>query len=118
LGLEGSDYYDQLDQCTKKNQTDVITINEEVDRIYTGVRNKLIINDTVFKRRIQISSTGNGTVVVWNPWIKKTEKITDLKNQAYKEFVCVEIGNIADDFINIPPGGEYVLSTTYQILRD
>ena len=56
--------------------------------------------------------------MVWNPWIKKTEKTPDLQNQAYKAFVCVETGNVADNFITVLPGHEHCLATTYQILRD
>lgn len=118
LGLEGGDYYDKLDQGTQKSQTGAVTITEEVDRIYTDVKNALIINDTAFNRRIQIASPGNETVVVWNPWAKTSKKIADLKSQDYKHFICVETGNIAFDLINVPPGGGHSLLTNFKILRD
>ena len=118
LGLEGADYYDKLDQGTQKNQDGVLIINEEIDRIYTGVKHSLWIKDPAFKRRIKINSPGNETVVVWNPWIKRSKKISDLKNQSYKHFVCVETGNIAFDLINIPPGTEYTLFTNFQAVVD
>lgn len=117
LGLEACDYYDKLDQGTQKPQTGAVTVAEEVDRIYTDVKNPIVINDPVYNRQIQISSPGNETVVVWNPWIKTSKKITDLKNQDYQHFVCVETGNIAFDLILIPPGEEHQLATHFSILK-
>ena len=118
LGLEGCDYFDKLDQGTQKSHTSAIVINEEVDRIYVDVKNPLVIDDLAFKRRIQIASPNSATGVVWNPWIKTSKKIADLKNRDYKHFICVETGNIAFDLINIPPGGEHSLLSNFKILRD
>jgi glucose-6-phosphate 1-epimerase len=118
LGLEGCDYFDKLEQGTEKFQEGTLIPSEEIDRIYTDVKNDLIINDPVFKRRIQISSPNNETVVVWNPWLKTSKKIADLKNKAYKRFICVETGNIAFDLIQVPPETEHRLHTTIKILQD
>jgi len=118
LGLEGCEYFDKLDQGTEKSQMGILIPTEEIDRIYIDVKNELIINDPILKRRIQISSPNNETVVVWNPWLKTSKEIADLKNTAYKHFICVETGNIAFDLINIPPDGEHSLLTTFKILQD
>jgi glucose-6-phosphate 1-epimerase len=118
LGLDGCEYFDKLDQGTQKPQIGAVVVKEEVDRIYTGVKNNLIIDDSAFNRRIEISSPGNETVVVWNPWIKATKKIADLKKQSYKRFICVETGNIAFDLIQVAPAEEYSLETHFKILRD
>ena len=118
LGLDGCEYFDKLDQGTQKTQIGAVVVKEEVDRIYTEVKNKLIIDDSAFNRRIEISSPGNETVVVWNPWIKSSKKIADLKAQAYKHFICVETGNIAFDLIQVAPAEEYSLVTHFKILRD
>lgn len=115
-GLEGGEYFDKLDQGTQKSQMRPLTISEEVDRIYTEVKDSVVINDPATQRKIQISSPGNETVVVWNPWIKGSEKITDLTHNDFKHFVCVETGNIAFDLISVPPEVEYTLYTNFKIL--
>lgn len=115
-GLEGRNYFDKLDQGTEKSQASTLTPSEEIDRIYTDVKNELIINDPVFKRKIQISSPNNETVVVWNPGQKTSRTIADLKNKAYKQFICVETGNIAFDLIHVPADGEHSFLTTFEIL--
>jgi glucose-6-phosphate 1-epimerase len=118
LGLAGCEYYDKLDQGTQKDQTGAVTVTEELDRIYTEVKNPIIINDTLLRRRIEIDSPGNETVVVWNPWQKTSKTMTDLKNKSYQHFICVETGNIAFDLVQVLPGEETSFETRFSILRD
>ncbi len=118
LGLENTRYFDKLDQGAQKTQTGGVTVSEEVDRIYTDVKKELIIDDPAFDRRIQISSTGNNTAVVWNPWMETTAKMADLENDDYQRFICVETGNVATDIVQIPPGSESSLQTKIQIIPD
>ena len=102
----------------KKNQTGAATVMEEVDRIYTGKQNELFIDDSAFNRRFRITSSSYKTVVVWNPWIKKSAKVPDLENDGYQHFICVETGNMFTDVIEIPLGNEYGLLTNFEIIRD
>jgi glucose-6-phosphate 1-epimerase len=118
LGLENCEYFDKLEQGAQKLQVGPVIVTEEVDRIYSDVKNTLVIVDAAFKRRIAISSTSTKTAVVWNPWIKSSKKMLDLGNSDYKHFICVEAGNIAFDLIQILPGEQYSLSATYTIIRD
>ena len=117
LGLEGTQYFDKLDEGVQKAQIGVVTVSEEVDRIYTDVKNELIIDDSAFDRRIRISSTGAKTAVVWNPWIETSATMTDLEDEDYQHFLCVEAGNVANDVVQIPPGSKYSLLTSFQIIR-
>jgi len=117
-GLEGCEYFDKLDQGAQKIQQDVVTIGEEVDRIYTDVQKQLLLLDAAYKRRIQITSCSTKTAVVWNPWVKTTRKMPDLANNAYKEFICVEAGNIALDLVQIQPGSSASLSANFFVLPD
>ncbi|MEQ1531127.1 MAG: D-hexose-6-phosphate mutarotase [Methylococcales bacterium] len=118
LGLEGCDYFDKLEQGAQKSQAGVVTVAQEVDRIYADVVEDLIIVDPVFKRRIHISSPGTSTAVVWNPWAKTSQKMPDLANSDYKEFICVEAGNVAFDLIQIQPGSQHSLAAEYRLLPD
>ncbi|NOT83483.1 MAG: D-hexose-6-phosphate mutarotase [Methylococcaceae bacterium] len=116
LGLAGCHYFDKLDQDAEKSQQGAVVITEEVDRIYTDPKNELIIVDAAFNRRIQISSTSTKTAVIWNPWTQAAPNISDLGNKAYKDFVCVEMGNIAFDHIEILPGEQNSLCANFAIL--
>lgn len=118
LGLEGTEYLDKLDGGAQKHQMGAVTVSEEVDRIYTDVKNELIIDDSAFNRQIHIASSSNKTAVVWNPWAKSSAKMPDLENDDYQHFICVEAGNVSTDVVEIPPGSEHSLLTNFKILRD
>ncbi|WP_204139120.1 D-hexose-6-phosphate mutarotase [Halomicronema sp. CCY15110] len=115
LGLDGTTYIDKVDAGTVKPQTGPIAIASEVDRIYQGVPPELVIDDPALQRQIRITSSGNQTAVVWNPWIDVAAQSGDLTDDAYQHFVCVETTNAADDVVTVPAQGEFRLAVTYAI---
>jgi len=114
-GLEDKEYIDKVDGGTQKHQSGLITIAEEVDRIYTDVPSVLVIEDAALKRKIHINSTGSQTAIVWNPWTDNAVKMADLADDDYKKFVCVETANAANDVVTISPGTEGRLTANYSI---
>jgi len=112
-GLEGKYYLDKVDGGARKFQSDAIAIDREVDRIYLDVPPVLTIDDVALDRRIRITSTGSATAVVWNPWIEKAASMGDLPDAAYKQMLCVETTNAAEDTIAIAPGASFCLSADY-----
>ncbi len=117
LGLEGCNYIDKIDNSSQKQQTGAITINTEVDRIYLDVQSMLVIDDAVLKRRIHITSKGNKTAVVWNPWKKVSAEMADLEDTDYQRLVCVETTNAANDVVEIAPNSSCSLEANYSIER-
>lgn len=115
LGLDGTTYIDKVDEQQVKSQSGPLAIAAEVDRIYQSVPNELVIEDQAFNRRIRITSSGNRTAVVWNPWVELSAKSGDLTDDAYTQFVCVETTNAADDIVTVPVSGEHRLAVTYAI---
>ena len=114
-GLGGTDYIDKVDDGQVKRQSGPVTIAAEVDRIYTGVPSKLTIVDGALNRRIYITSSGNRTAVVWNPWSEISGKMADLEDRDYTRFLCVETTNAADDVVEVPAQGEFRLEVSYAI---
>lgn len=117
LGLEGCNYIDKVDNSAQKQQTGAITINAEVDRIYLAVQSMLVIDDATLKRRIRITSKGNKTAVVWNPWEKISADMADLEDTDYQRLVCVETTNAATDVVEVAPNSSYSLEANYSIER-
>lgn len=117
-GLAGCDYLDKAGGGnTQKHQTGDVTIDTEVDRIYLNVGNTLTIDDAALNRRIQITSQGSKTAVVWNPWEKIARDMADLEDDDYKRLLCVETTNAADDIREVAPGGECRLVASYRVVR-
>ena len=116
-GLENVDYIDKVNNSSLKKQIGPVVINEEVDRIYLGVRDELVINDIALKRRIRIRSGGSKTAVVWNPWAKISAEMADLQDNDYRNLLCVETTNAATDVVEVSPGRESRLVANYSIER-
>lgn len=57
FGLEDCEYFDKLEQGTQKTQKGVLSVTEELDRVYVEARKDLLIVDPVLKRRIHSTST-------------------------------------------------------------
>jgi glucose-6-phosphate 1-epimerase len=117
-GLEGKTYLDKVDNGISKTQSGVVTIDKEVDRIYTAVAGELVIEDPSLQRRIKITSKGSTTTVVWNPWAGVAAEMGDLEDADYLRLLCVETANAADEVVDVPPAGEYRLQTVYRIESD
>lgn len=117
LGLEDASYLDKVDGGTQKTQAGAVTISAETDRIYTGVKPELVIDDAALGRRIRITTTGSHTAIVWNPWAEISAKMADLAEQDYQRFICVETANAADETIQVAPGSNYQLQAVYAIDR-
>jgi len=117
LGLDGTDYLDKAGDGSRKTQVGAVTIAAEVDRIYTGVRYPLVIEDKALERRIRVDANGSHTAVVWNPWQKIAAQMGDLDDTDYTRFLCVETANTADEVVQVLPGDESRLSATYSIER-
>ncbi|UOG91593.1 MAG: D-hexose-6-phosphate mutarotase [Candidatus Thiothrix sulfatifontis] len=116
-GLDGTQYLDKAadGNGATKQQDGAISINSEVDRVYLGVPAELAIVDGALNRTIRITSSGNNTAVVWNPWAKIAAGMADLQDDDYTRFVCVETTNAADDVVEVAAGGEFRLTAEYGV---
>ena len=117
-GLGGKRYIDKLDGGAVKTQQGALSVDGEVDRIYTGVNCDLVIDDPVLGRRIRVASEGSASAVVWNPWAVTAAAMADLGDEEYTGMLCVETTNAGPDAVVINPGENYRLVAHYSIERD
>ena len=71
--------------------------------------------DTESERKVAIRSNGSNTTVVWNPWIDISKKSSDLSDDAYLRFICVETANAAKDVITIDPNESCTIEAEYTV---
>lgn len=114
-GLDGLTYIDKMDGGTEKTQTGAVTIDREVDRIYTGAAGVLDLEDAAWNRRISIACAGSASAVVWNPWAATAAAMGDLGDADYTAMLCVETANAGPDARNLAPGGEHRLAAEYTL---
>jgi len=110
-GLEKVEFIDTL--CNeKRREFETISIDSECDRVYQGKSENIELRDT--DRTIFIKAEGSNSTVVWNPWIEKGSKMNGIKEEGYKEFVCIESANAFDDKIFLKEGESYTLSASFK----
>lgn len=115
-GLEETEYLTVIeDQPRKREGSGPIRFTGETDRIYVNTEANLSILDPVLHRRIEIEKSGSRATVVWNPWIAKSQRLTDFVPDEWIGMLCVETGNLRENALVIPPGERHVTRT---VLRE
>lgn len=114
-GLEHTEYLDKNADFIQACQVGSIIFSEETDHIHKDIKHDLILDDPTYQRKIEISSSGNKNVVVWNPWIKGAA-MADLDKEDYKHFICLEVANAAADKVEISPNSEYKMLANYSLI--
>ncbi|KAA8718250.1 D-hexose-6-phosphate mutarotase [Pseudomonas cannabina] len=111
-GLDGLTYIDTLENWEERKQAGDLTFTGETDRIYEDTPGVLSIVDPEWQRRIHIRSTGSESAILWNPWIEKTGKFTDMAADGWQRMVCVETANVLDDVVTLAPDQMHVLGVS------
>lgn len=110
-GLEGAKYHNQLEPGDSVQEEAKLEIQEAMTRHYYDTEIPVIIEDSVFRRRIRMAKTGSKVTTVWNPGEETCAKINDLPDDAYHAFVCVETVNAFNNVIKLAPGESHETST-------
>lgn len=113
LGVEDKTYIDKVDNGKQKTQTGAVTFSGECDRIYLNVPSELVIDDAALQRKIKIAATNSNTAIVWNPDATISANMADLEDLDYKNFVCVETANAANEVIKVAADSEYKMVARY-----
>lgn len=114
-GLDGCAYLDKVDEFKMKTQQGAITIDMEVDRIYSSQSKQCRIVDEVLNRVIELHSSGSKATVVWNPWQDMANKMGDLGEDGYLHMLCVENANAAKDVVELAAGATHSMNAEYAI---
>lgn len=109
VSIKGLDKKPYLDALTYKEeiQEGDISFGQEVDRVYQKVEDAVVLKDR--DREICIKNGGSSSVVVWNPWIEKTKRMSAMQEDAYEHFVCIESANAFDDRKVLKPRESHTL---------
>jgi glucose-6-phosphate 1-epimerase len=112
-GLENKPYFDALTEL-HAIQKGAITFDKEVDRVYQEVHSDVLLEDK--EQTFRLKNEGSLSVVVWNPWIAKCARMSGMKEDAYREFVCIESANAYEDKRLLKAGQSHSLSMNLVLL--
>lgn len=116
-GLADSIHSDKLvNNALPQTQAGDVVLNPPMDSVFQNANKELQIHDEVNGRVIRIRSRNANSAVVWNPGAEIVKGFSDIAAQGWKEFACVESGNVLDDFVTIAPGSKHTLSVEYSII--
>lgn len=114
-GLSGCNYWDKAGVSTLKRQEGTIQFSGETDRIYINTAAACVIEDEMLMRRIHIAKSGSLSTVVWTPWTAKAERMGDLGQPGgWREMLCVESANAAENSLKIAAGTIHTLIVEYR----
>lgn len=118
-GLDGLTYLDKLDGGNAHVQQGDWNLRDardpgRSDRIYTQARGHYVLRDPGFGRSIDITTSGSRTAVVWNAGEAAAAKMDDI-GAGWRNYVCVEAGNVGPDVIELAPGGRHTLKQVFEV---
>jgi glucose-6-phosphate 1-epimerase len=113
-GLEETDYLDTVGDPTVGHQNGVIGIDREVDRYYDS-SGAVRLEDPLKKRTIMVEKEASPSTVIWNPWTEKAAALTDLPNEDYLAFACIEGAITNDRAVALGKGETHRFSTRISI---
>lgn len=109
-GLEGAEYVDKLTDVSQIHQAGPVTFHGEVDRIYYGHQSPVQLDDGS-AHYLLVEREGSNSLVVWNPWIDKSQRLTQFPPDGYRHMVCIEAANAGPDVRTLAPGQSHTLKT-------
>ncbi len=112
-GLDGCAYLDKTADSARKHQEGNITFSAETDRVYLNTQSDCIIYDPRLHRRIRISKEHADSTVVWTPWADKAAAMGDYTTEGWRQMLCVESANAADNIVQLQPGETHTLTVRY-----
>ncbi|RLM26853.1 D-hexose-6-phosphate mutarotase [Brenneria alni] len=94
----GEQFIDKVNQGKLASQQGDLVFTDRTDRIYTHPQDISVINDPALQRTIEVHHTNHSDVVSWNPGAELSHTISDMTDDGYKTFVCVETARVSQPF--------------------
>ena len=120
-GLDGLDYLDKYEQyAVARHQRGPWRLDDprdpgRCDRIYLGTGGRYVLRDRLLARRLVVTSAGSHSLVVWNPGDAGGRAMDDV-GQGWRDYVCLEVANVATDRVQLAPGTTHRLAQKVEVL--
>lgn len=105
-GVDEYRYTDALDDWQEKIQKGDVQFSGETDRIYS-VPATLTLHTP--GRTLALNSNSH-SAVIWNPWIEKSQRLSQFADDAWQRMYCVETANALHDCVSLDAGMSCTLS--------
>jgi glucose-6-phosphate 1-epimerase len=82
-----------------------------------NTQHALELVDPELHRRIRIRKENSLTTVVWNPWSQGAQSLSDLEDDEWQQFICVEASNILGYAVKLEPGQQHSIKAIIGVAR-
>ena len=98
---------------TRKEENDLVVIKGFTDRVYANAPDQIEFR-TGGEKVLKLSKSGFADWVVWNPF-HTAAKMSDMHENGYKDFVCVEATQTTDRIL-LSKGHSWKASHSFEVL--
>lgn len=104
-GLEHVVFLDQLSPEAGYShvESQPVSFCSETDRIYQQAGGNYQIRSGQ-QAPIQIGAPACNSVVVWNPWAEKADRLGDMPAESWKHMLCIECGQVGEAKVHLEAG--------------
>jgi glucose-6-phosphate 1-epimerase len=119
LGLGDTVLIDKTDGFKRKKQGgEPLRIAKETDQVHLSTQATCSVWDPVWNRRIVVEKSGSSSTVIWNPWIEKSNGMSDMEADGWKRMLCVETANAADNAVLLSPGASHKMVARVRVEQE
>lgn len=106
-GLTGACYLDKLTAENRYVPTE-FRFNQEIDWVLREPGQPVGLTG-LGHANIKLTRLGSRSLVIWNPWIAKSKKLSHFLAEEYRSMFCVETANVSEDSRLIKPKQNHVM---------
>ena len=106
-GLKNSQFLDQLSDSVYELKKS-FKFEQEVDGIVLD-RGQPVELKGLGQSTVTLIREGSNSLVLWNPWIEKSKRLSSFDALDYLRMVCVEVTNTSEDSRLVKPGKSHTL---------
>lgn len=115
-GLSSARYLDKTDSGKEKTTpAEDLVLTGTTDRVFPGHIAPVAIHDVGHRRVLTNSKKNSETTVLWNPWAEVSATLSDLPNDAWPGFLCVESANTGADKVTLASNQAHTLEAVFSL---
>lgn len=115
-GLSSVAYLDKTDGGKEKTTpAEELVLTGTTDRVFPNHTGPVAIRDAGNKRVVTNSKQNSATTVLWNPWAEVSATLSDLPDDAWPDFLCVESANTGADKITLASNQAHTLEAVFSV---
>jgi len=82
----------------------------ETDRVFQQTPERMTLDAPALAREVELQTAGARSAVVWNPWPAKAARLSQMGEEDWRAFCCVETANCKEGAVTLAPGAQHEMT--------